>query len=69
MLFSLVLVLCQRFPALSPFSIYREAFHDVVSLFEDLKQNLKSETGNLKSANTMKIGGQVYVEAQNDDWY
>ena len=61
--------MCQRFPALSPFSIYREAFHDVVSLFEDLKQNLKYETGNLKSANTMKIGGQVYVEAQNDDWY
>ena len=69
MLFSLVLVLCQRFPALSPFSIYREAFHDVVSLFEDLKQNLKSETGNLKSANTMIIDGQVYTEAQNDDWY
>lgn len=69
MLFSLVLVLCQRFPALSPFAVYRERFHDVLILFEDLKQNLKSETGNLKSANTMKIGGQVYVEAQNDDWY
>lgn len=66
MLFSLVLVLCQRFPALSPFAVYRERFHDVLILFEDLKQNLKSAKG---TAKTMKIGGQVYVEAQNDDWY
>lgn len=71
MLFGIVLAMCQRFPALSPFTVYREKFHDVVSLFEDLKQTLKSETGNLKSANakTMVINGQVYTEAQNDDWY
>lgn len=66
MLFSLVLVLCQRFPALSPFAVYRERFHDVLILFEDLKQNLKSVKG---TAKTMVIDGQVYTEAQNDDWY
>lgn len=72
MLFSVVLAMCQRFPALTPFAVYRETFHDVVTLFEDLKSetgNLKSANGNSKSASTMKIGGQVYVEAQNDDWY
>jgi hypothetical protein len=66
MLFSLVLTLCQRFPALSPFAVYRERFHDVLILFEDLKQNLKSAKG---TAKTMVIDGQVYTEAQNDDWY
>lgn len=67
MLFSLVLALCQRFTALSPFSVYRERFCDVMILFVDLKQNL-ARSGT-KQAKTMIIGGEVYTEALNDDWY
>lgn len=69
MLFDLVLLLCEKFPALSPFAVYRERFHDVMILFEDLKQNRIAEGGASESAQTMLIGGQVYTEAQNDDWY
>ncbi len=69
MLFSLVLVLCQRFPALSPFAVYRERFHDVLILFEDLKQNNTGKGEDELPAGSFELNGTVYVPAQNDDWY
>lgn len=67
--------LCEMFPALSPFDVNKQRFHDVLILFEDLKQKRSSE--GLKSANggakppegSFMLNGTLYRPAQNDDWY
>lgn len=64
--------MCRLYPAMSPFDVRRERFHDVVSVycrtkrFEYLHEN---SAASAPGAETMAIGGEVYVEAQNDDWY
>jgi hypothetical protein len=69
LLFSLVVLLCERFPALTPFSVSRESFHDVIALFEDLKQNNTGKGEDELPAGSFELNGTVYVPAQNDDWY
>lgn len=71
----MTVVLCDRFPALEPFAVYQQPFVDVLLLFEDLKQNLESETmkkangGKSPPAGSFVHGNTLYVPAQNDDWY
>jgi hypothetical protein len=75
LLFSLTAALCSRFPGLTPFSVYRESFHDVLSLFADLKQ--EQETAAIQKANngikppdgSFMRGNTLYIPSQNDDWY
>lgn len=75
LLFSLTAALCDRFPAFTPFSVYRESFHDVLCLFADLKQEQESNTlrkangGKSPPAGSFVHGNTLYVPAQNDDWY
>lgn len=71
MLFSLVLALCEGFPAMTPFSVSRERLHDVVCLFEDLKQNKERKAAATPGApaGSFMQGGTLYIPAQNDDWY
>lgn len=52
-LFSVSLALCEKFPAFTPFAVYRESFHDVMCLFEDLKQ--EQDTTALWKANGGKV--------------
>lgn len=74
-MFSMAVALCDRFHAFTPFAVYRESFHDVLCLFEDLKQ--EQETEKLRKANdgekppegSFVHGNTLYVPAQNDDWY
>lgn len=71
----MTIVLCDRFPALEPFAVYQQPFVDVLLLFEDLKQNLESETikkangGKSPPAGSFVHGNTLYVPAQNDDWF
>ena len=71
----MTIVLCDRFPALEPFAVYQQPFVDVLLLFEDLKQNLESETmkkangGKSPPAGSFVHGNTLYVPEQNDDWY
>lgn len=75
LLFSLTLALCNRFPALTPFMVYGKRFHDVVTLFEDLRQ--ENEAQEQRKANGGKkppdgsyvMNGVLYKPAQNDDWW
>lgn len=71
MLFSLVLALCQGFPALTPFTVGRETLHDVVCLFVDLKQNKERQNASVPGApdGSFELNGTLFVPAQNDDWY
>lgn len=54
---------------MSPFDVRRERFHDVVSLLVKILRFRKTEVSKNTAANTMEINGQIYTEAQNDDWY
>jgi hypothetical protein len=67
--------ICERFPALSPFAVYRERFADVLTLFADLRKEMeqkemKKATGGSKAPpGSYMQGGTLYVPAKNDDWY
>lgn len=66
--------LCSRFPALSPFAVYRESFHKVLVLFFEYKH--AEEKYFRKKENPVKTpdgsfvrGNTLYVPAQDDDWF
>lgn len=72
--------LCLRFPSLNPFIVDRYPFHEVMELFRDSRRYDANESrsktaaeaeeaGIPAGARTMVVNGQIYVEAQNDDWY
>ena len=69
------MVLCDRFPALSPFSVRRERFSDVIGLYGDLKH--EAEKAEMKKVNgeqkppdgSFMLNGTLYKPAQNDDWF
>lgn len=67
--------LCDRFPALSPFTIRRERFRDVMSVFVDAKREAegravtKANGGTKPPDGSFMVGGTLYKPAQNDDWY
>lgn len=68
-------VLCERFPALSPFSIRREPFRIVVSILKDAKRETerkeiaKMNGGEKPPTGSFVMGGTLYKPAQNDDWF
>lgn len=67
--------LCERFPALHPFTIRKERFRIVVSIFKDAKRD--ADRNSLKNANggtrppdgSFIMNGTLYKPAQNDDWF
>lgn len=73
MAFMLEVGLCSRYPALTPFSVRRERFHDVVMLYirtirhermaEETKQKAEMPDG------SFELNGILYKPAENDDWY
>ena len=71
--------MCERFPALSPFSVRKERFYDFVVVLGNVidhtkRQPLKDENGNplpkgsriVKDKNGKVI--RIMKPAQNDDW-
>ena len=50
--------LCSRYTALTPFSIRRETFEDVISLIEKISRKQTTNNNNV-----------IYKKATNDDWY
>lgn len=66
----MTVALCDRFRALSPFSVQRERFCDVVELFIDLQSEIgRKNKENTPPEGSFKIGNTLYKPAQNDDWY
>ena len=67
--------LCSRFPALSPFSVRRESFHDVLTVYIRLllqTARLPEQNGEKKDEipeGAFVIGNTLYKPAQNDDWW
>ena len=69
------MVLCDRFPALSPFSVRRERLHDVLAAFVKMrrydteKSLCKANGGKPAPEGSFMRGSTLYVPAQNDDWF
>ena len=63
--------LCERFPALSPFSVRRERFHDVLLIFvRTIKKNKQSGEKTDGQVLTTKSGEKIIRrKATKDDWY
>jgi hypothetical protein len=59
--------LCQRFPALDPFRVRAQRFHDVLLIFRRLSGKAENQN-KLPEGATVK-NGIVRRPAQNDDWY
>jgi hypothetical protein len=73
-LFDLNTNLCDRFTALTPFSVRREAFHEVLSIYiRMVYQNERKKPENKALSKAPKgsfvIGDTLYKPAQNDDWW
>lgn len=68
------MVMCERFPALSPFSVRHERFRDVLRIFVnmagyDKEKNLhKANGGGAVPEGSFMLNGTLYKPAQNDDW-
>lgn len=65
--------LCDRFPALDPFRVRAQRFHDVLLIFRRLNEKSNAETGG-KNKNKNVPGsyvknGVLHRPALNDDWY
>lgn len=59
--------LCERFPALDPFRVRAQRFHDVLLIFRRLKN--KSEIKERLPEGATVKNGTIRRPAQNDDWY
>jgi hypothetical protein len=57
--------LCDRFPALDPFTVRAQRFHDVLLVFRRLYEQAEH---NKKHGTTVK-NGVIRRPAKNDDWY
>lgn len=68
-------MLCGCFPALTPFSVRRERFRDVLTLFVRCTMRTKREQmrklngGRATPAGSFTIGKTLYTPATGDDWY
>ena len=75
MAFMLGVDLCRRYPGLTPFSVRRERFHDVVNLYirtirhESRLKMAKDNNGVSPPDGSFVRGNTLYIPAQNDDWY
>lgn len=69
------MTLCTRFPALTPFSVRRERFSEVLRLFVRIKRYSESEKmrelndGEKPPEGSFVIGNTLYTPAKEDDWY
>ena len=63
--------LCNAFPALSPFSVRRERFHDVILIFtRQIAKNKRSGEDKKEKEFTTKNGEKIIRrKATKDDWY
>lgn len=77
-LFSMTLNLCSGFPALDPFTLQEQRFHDVVLLCGNLRRHNEAYAARrLREANggesppdgSFVIGDTLFTPAQNDDWW
>lgn len=64
--------LCERFPALDPFRVRSQKFHDVLLIFRRLNRKSNAQGGG--STENAPVGsyvknGVLHRPAQNDDWY
>ena len=62
--------LCDRFPALSPFSVRRERWHEVLLIYRRLL-TLRMPGAEQVSAGTGEFehNGTVWKPASSDDWW
>lgn len=61
--------LCDRFPALDPFSVRAQRFHDVLLIFRRInEQGKRKDKGKTSDGVTVK-NGVIRRPAKNDDWY
>jgi hypothetical protein len=63
--------LCEKFPALSPFSVRRERFHEVILIFSrQIEKNQRSGKNGKEEKVVTKNGEKVIRRrATKDDWY
>ena len=66
-LFDMNTNLCDRFPALDPFRVREQRFHDVLLIFRRLTVQSKNNKNN--GGGVMQKNGVIRRPAQNDDWY
>ena len=66
-LFDMNTNLCDRFPALDPFRVREQRFHDVLLIFRRLTAQSKNNKNN--GGGVMQKNGVIRRPAQNDDWY
>jgi hypothetical protein len=61
--------LCKEFPSLTPLSIEKEGFYDIIDLYTDLRGlQIREETATEK--NTKKIKGKRLVRRPaSDNWF
>lgn len=61
--------LCKEFPSLTPLSIEKEGFYDIIDLYIDLRGlQIREETENNK--NTKKVNGKRLVRRPaGDSWF
>lgn len=61
--------LCKEFPSLTPLSIEKEGFYDIIDLYIDLRGlQIREETENNK--NTKKVNGKRLVRRPaSDNWF
>ena len=61
--------LCKEFPSLTPLSIEKEGFYDIIDLYIDLRcLQIREETENNK--NTKKVNGKRLVRRPaGDSWF
>ncbi len=63
--------LCDRFPALDPFRVRSQRFHDVLLIFRRLTNQTQIKNGEKAKlpAGAYIKNGVLYRPAMNDDWY
>lgn len=61
--------LCKEFPSLTPLSIEKEGFYDIIDLYIDLR-NLQIQQEIENNKNTKKVNGKRLVRRPaGDDWF
>lgn len=67
--------LCKAFPALTPFSVRREKYREVITTYKRMiDRNSRDTKSGGKGKGKVPEGsfvcnGTLYKPAQNDDWY
>lgn len=67
-LFDMNVNMCERFPALDPFRVREQRFHDVLLIFRRLNNKHKKGDKDNPPGSYVK-NGVLYRPAQKDDWW